>query len=133
MSKKIMGKCHCGSVAWEADLPPKIVLICHCNMCRELSGSDYSTWVVMKSEDFTLLKGAELLNSYQATDKFSKSFCSQCGSTVKCVNNDKFPDHIYVARGNIISDIELNANVQVYTADKADWVALDEAIPVYSP
>lgn len=133
MNEKVSGKCSCGSVAWEADLPPKIVLICHCNMCRELSGADYSTWVVVKSENFTLLKGAELLNSYHATENFSKSFCSACGSTVNCVNNDKFPDHVYIARGNIVSDIELPANIQVYTADKADWVVLDDTIPAYNP
>jgi len=102
-------------------------------MCRELSGADYSSWVVMKSNQFTLVKGSDILSRYQATEKFSKSFCSKCGSTVSCVNDEKFPDHIYVARGNISSEIELPVNLQVYTDDKADWLVLNEAIPVYNP
>ena len=57
-------------------------------------------------------------------------FCSKCGSTVSGINNDKFPGHIYVAKGNISSHFDIPAEIQVFTKYKADWVTIDESIPV---
>ena len=130
MKDSISGQCHCGSIKWAASLPHKVALNCHCNMCRSMSGADYSSWVILPSEQFIILSGKESLTQYQASDKFLKSFCSKCGSTVSCINNDKFPDHTYVAKGNITSEFDLPAKVQVFTKYKADWVNIDESIPV---
>lgn len=133
MTDKIEGQCHCGAVQWQAQLPTTIVLNCHCNMCRQLSGADYSSWVVVKDEQFSLLKGGGLLASYQASEQFSKTFCRQCGTTVSAVNQDKFPGHTYVARGTVSSECELPVELQVFTHDKADWVTLNSDIPVFNP
>ena len=130
MDKLINGQCHCGSATWSISLPHTVALNCHCNMCRSLSGADYSSWLVLPAEQFTLHSGANNLTTYQASEKFSKTFCSQCGATVSCINNDKFPEHIYVAKGNITSEFDLPPEIQVFTADKADWVTISDAIPV---
>ena len=130
MKDSISGQCHCGAVKWTASLPHKVALNCHCNMCRSLSGADYSSWVVLPEGQFSLLSGKEDLTKYQASEKFSKSFCSVCGSTVCCFNDDKFPEFIYVAKGNITSKYPPPAEIQVFTKDKGSWVTLDESIPV---
>ena len=100
-------------------------------MCRSLSGADYSSWLVIPSDQFTLLSGKEFITEYQATDNFSKGFCSKCGSTVHGINNDKFPRHVYLAKGNITSKYTKAPDIQVYTKDKAAWVTLDDNIPVF--
>jgi hypothetical protein len=133
MSQSISGNCCCGKVEWQAELPPTIVLNCHCTMCRSLSGADYSSWVVLPAAQFRITSGEENISTYQATEKFSRSFCSSCGSTVTCVNNAKFPDHIYVARGNITDEVELPVQLQVYTDDKAAWIDANPDIPVLNP
>ena len=133
MSTSITGKCHCGAIEWEAKLPPKIVLNCHCNMCRKLSGADYSSWVIFPVDQYRIKTGTVNISQYQATEKYSKSFCRKCGSTISCVNNDKFPKHIYVARGNILSNVDLPVELQVYTTDKAAWLEINEDIPIFNP
>jgi len=133
VTDNIEGRCHCGEVQWQAKMPPTIVLNCHCNMCRQLSGADYSSWVVLNDAQFTLLKGAELLQKYQASEHFSKTFCRQCGTVVSAVNQDKFPGHTYVARGTVRTDTDLPVNLQVFTHDKANWVSLDADIPTLNP
>jgi len=127
------GRCHCGAVQWQAQLPTTIVLNCHCNMCRQLSGADYSSWVVIKDAQFSLSQEADQLQSYQASAGFSKSFCRHCGTTVSAVNSAKFPGHTYVARGTVSTDIDLPLELQVYTDDKACWAALAADIPVLNP
>ena len=89
-----------------------------------------SSWLVLPASQFTLAKGEANISEYQATESFSKFFCANCGSTISCVNNEKFPEHIYVTRGNIEGDFDLPTQVQVYVADKAAWVELNENIPV---
>lgn len=132
MNKPIFGQCHCGTIKWTATLPHRIALNCHCNMCRSLSGADYSSWLVLPFDQFSVLSGKDHLSAYEASDNFSKSFCSKCGSTVSCVNNDKFPGHIYVAKGNITSEFDIPAEIQVFTQFKADWVTIDEQPPVFN-
>ena len=35
----VTGKCHCGKIAYEAELDPAGVAICHCSDCQMLTGS----------------------------------------------------------------------------------------------
>ncbi len=133
MSSSITGRCHCGLVQWIAELPKKVILNCHCNLCRQLSGADYSSWVIFPEKQVEICQGSEDISHYQATDNYSISFCSKCGSTVNAVNEEKFPNDIYLARGNITSDFDMPADLQVYTVDKASWLEINDAIPVFNP
>ncbi len=36
---QIDGQCHCGHVAYEAEIDPEQVGICHCTDCQALTGS----------------------------------------------------------------------------------------------
>lgn len=129
----IQGGCHCKKIQWQVALPISTTLNCHCNMCRNLSGADYSTWVVIPEDNFRIISGENLINNYQATEEFSKFFCKTCSSTVYCINNNKFPEHIYVAKGNITTDVEIPLELQVYTQDKVKTVALDDDVPLWNP
>lgn len=133
LNSSIFGNCHCGLIGWEAKLPPKIVLNCHCNLCRSLSGAAYSSWVVLPTELYSVTKGSEHISEYQATDNYFKSFCSNCGSTINCVNNDKFPEHTYIARASIKNEVSLPVDIQVYTTDKAHWIDISDDIPAFNP
>ena len=133
LSEFLEGGCHCKKITWRVQLPPTIALNCHCNMCRALSGADYSSWLVFPDEQFTLLGGEQQLVEYAATEEFIRRFCSACGATVTCVNNNKFPGHTYVAKGNVSSGFNLPPQIQVYIDDKAPWVTIDSSIPVFQP
>ena len=36
---RINGACHCGNIAFEAEVDPETVRICHCTDCQTMSGS----------------------------------------------------------------------------------------------
>lgn len=102
-------------------------------MYRKYSDADYSSWVIFQNNMFDIIKGKEFINQYQVTSEFSKTFCLNCGSTICCVNNDKFPDHIYVARGNITSNFDAPIEIQVYPDSKTPWVDVCSNIPELNP
>ena len=54
---KINGECHCGEIAYEAELDLKKVGICHCSDCQALSASAFRTIAIVQGNTFRLTKG----------------------------------------------------------------------------
>lgn len=83
---KIDGGCHCGHVAYEAEIDPAKVVICHCTDCQTLSGSAFRTVVPTTLGTFRLLSGT--LRAYVKTgesgNKRQQTFCPNCGSPTGC-------------------------------------------------
>ncbi|WP_444902388.1 GFA family protein [Microbulbifer sp. SSSA007] len=130
---KIKGGCHCGSVAWEFDLPIKTVVKCHCSMCRKLQGSDHSTYAVVPKEQFSLSKGEDSVISYQATEKSCKNFCSTCGTPTHLINGKHFPADFVLPLGVIKNYTdELAPQIQVYTSEKPPWSNIHDDVPLFS-
>ncbi|AGH81174.1 GFA family protein [Psychromonas sp. CNPT3] len=127
----VKGSCHCKAVKWEFTLPIKTVVKCHCQNCRKLQGSDYSSWVIVPQEQLEITSGKEYLSKYEASELSSKTFCSLCGSSTYLMNGKHFPDHFVIPLGAIDNYSEVLApQIQVYTADKAAWVSLHDDEPV---
>lgn len=41
---KVDGGCHCGRIAYEAEIDPAGVLVCHCTDCQTLSAARSGPW-----------------------------------------------------------------------------------------
>ncbi len=50
--------CHCGAIAYNAEVDPDRVGICHCMDCQELTGSAYRVSVATTRADLVMLRGA---------------------------------------------------------------------------
>jgi hypothetical protein len=79
---KVHGECHCGSIAYEAEVDPAHVTICHCSDCQRLTGTAYRVSVPTRISDFTLLRGspATYVKTAESGAKRAQAFCPQCGS-----------------------------------------------------
>ena len=55
---KVEGGCHCGAIAFEAEINPDNVSICHCGDCQTLSGAPFRASVPVRSENLKFLRGA---------------------------------------------------------------------------
>jgi hypothetical protein len=81
---KIEGGCHCGAIAYEAEVDPAMVGICHCTDCQTLSGSPYRVTLPTPAENFRLLRGA--LRTYIKTadsgTRRAQTFCADCGTPI---------------------------------------------------
>ena len=79
---KVHGECHCGNVAYDAEVDPERVTICHCSDCQRLTGTAYRVSVPTRRSDFTLLKGspATYVKTGDSGAKRAQVFCPNCGS-----------------------------------------------------
>lgn len=129
--QKFSSSCHCGKIQCSFTLPVTAVVQCHCQNCRKLQGSDYSTWVAVHQQQFSIDRGEEHLVEYRANDQSSKIFCSHCGTGVFCINGKHFKHHKVLPLGSIDNySFELAPFLKVYTENKAAWLKLHDDIPI---
>src|SRR5678816_4423673 len=62
----IHGGCLCGGVRFEITRVVGPFELCHCTRCRKASGSAFVPWLWARREDFRLVQGGELIQSYEA-------------------------------------------------------------------
>jgi hypothetical protein len=79
---KIDGACHCGSIAYEADVDPDEVYVCHCVDCQAISGGVFRWAVPVREADFTLLRGTPKTYVKKADSGRTSHqlFCPDCAS-----------------------------------------------------
>ena len=79
---KVHGECHCGNVAYDAEVDPERVTICHCSDCQRLTGTAYRVSVPTRISDFVLLRGspATYVKTADSGAARGQVFCPQCGS-----------------------------------------------------
>ena len=124
-------ECHCRKVKCSFRLPITTVVQCHCRNCRRMQGSDYSTWLAISRENFSVDSSEDLITHYQVNEKSNKSFCSFCGTVVLAENGKHFKDHVMVPLGAVKNyKAVLKPQVQVYIENKAEWVQIHEGVPV---
>ncbi len=80
---KVDGSCHCGQIAFEAEIDPAKVNICHCTDCQKLTGTAFRVTVRCDEADFRMLRGTPKLYVKTTADSGRprvQAFCGDCGS-----------------------------------------------------
>jgi len=89
VDKKSAGECNCAAVAFELTDVGQGVFVCHCSICRRLTGSNGIAVVVVKNEGFRWIRGEGFVSNWQKPGHdWISSFCSVCGSTLPVINDE---------------------------------------------
>lgn len=74
---RIDGGCHCGHLAYEAEIDPDGIRICHCTDCQIFSGSAYSAFVTAPRETFRMVSGepAIYVKKAESGNRRAQAFC----------------------------------------------------------
>jgi hypothetical protein len=124
------GRCHCGAIAYSAEVDPEEASICHCADCQSFSGSPFRASVPAKVEDFLLLRGAPKIYVKTADSgaKRAQAFCSECGAPVyaSAVEN---PTVLNLRLGGIRQRSEIVPRRQIWRASALDWALDVHALP----
>ncbi|CAI6332966.1 unnamed protein product [Periconia digitata] len=76
------GSCFCTAIKFTFTGEPLVKALCHCTDCRKLSGSTYTTNLLIPSSSFTLLSGTPkpVPKTSDAGNAITNFFCGECGS-----------------------------------------------------
>lgn len=82
---KIDGSCHCGAIAFEAEIDPERVRVCHCSDCQKLSGTAFRVVAPCDEPAFRLTRGAPRIyvKIAESGSRRQQAFCGDCGSPVE--------------------------------------------------
>jgi hypothetical protein len=81
---KVDGQCHCGAIAFEAEVDPEALTICHCTDCQTLSGSAFRANIQAPAERFVLVRGTPktYVKTAESGNKRLHAFCGECGTPI---------------------------------------------------
>ncbi|HXC57283.1 MAG TPA: GFA family protein [Rhizomicrobium sp.] len=119
---KVDGGCHCGAIAYEAEVDPAMVGICHCTDCQMLSGSPYRVTLPTPTANFRLLRGA-LARYVKVADSGTRrlqTFCGACGTPIYASVPDN-PPTVSLRWGAIKQRAQLPPKRQIWCASAAPF------------
>lgn len=119
---KVTASCHCGAIAYEAQIDPARVTICHCLDCQKLTGSAYRVSVGTDRDRFTLLQGSPstYVKTAASGARRAQVFCGDCGSPLFTYDVDH-PGRLGLRVGCIDQRHELAPSLRIWCASALPW------------
>jgi len=112
------GSCLCGARTYEIEGELDGVWMCHCSLCRKVSGSSGIAILVVPLERFRWVTGADHARTYQLRPTYSVTRCATCGSPLPVEEDEK---HVYVPAGTLDDPLGVGIAHHIFCGSKADW------------
>lgn len=129
MSTGFKGSCLCGSVRFSVEGFSEKAANCHCSMCRKFHGAAFGTLVGVQGLNW--LSGIDLLKEFVAPNSTTRTFCSNCGSSLGFRVQGEPLENIELAISTFDVDIPVKIDAQIYTNYKANWCELQAELSVF--
>ena len=128
---KIDGACHCGAIAYEAEIDPGDVRLCHCTDCQTLSGSAFRVVVSAVDDSFKLLSGRPKIyvKTAESGARRAQAFCADCGTQLYATAAGDGPKTYGLRVGTIRQRSELRPHRQHWCRSALEWAMDLRAIP----
>ncbi len=131
MTNHYKGSCLCGKIRFEVDQFEPQTGNCHCSMCRKFHGAAYATIAEARSEHFRWTSGEELIKGFTADNGTTRSFCSNCGSSLTFASPNADPDLVEIALGCFDDEVPVKPDAHIYVASGAKWALPQDDLPQY--
>ena len=118
----VHGACHCGAIAYEAEVDPARATVCHCIDCQKLSGAAFRASVPARVEDFRLLKGTPkaYVKTAESGNRRVQAFCGDCGSPL--YSADAVGAKVYMLRIGVMAErASLPPQRQIWCESALPW------------
>ena len=121
---KIDGGCLCGDVAYEAEIDPEKVGLCHCTDCQTLSGSAFRIGVSSEEESFEMISGElkTFIKTAESGAKRIQAFCPECGTHIYTTGVEDGPKIYRIRVSTACQRNELPPKVQGWFRSAQPWV-----------
>ncbi|KAI5922484.1 Mss4-like protein [Camillea tinctor] len=120
------GSCFCGNVRFSYEGQPSVKALCYCTDCRKVSGSTYSTNLIVPESSFRVTAGKPKRISKKADsgNEITSFFCPDCGTTL-WRQTVAFPGSKIVKAGTLDDDITITKEIptiELWTSRRPGWV-----------
>ncbi|KAJ6021156.1 hypothetical protein N7540_006660 [Penicillium herquei] len=130
----VTGSCFCGNVKYNFSGEPADKCICHCLSCRKISGSTYTTNLIIPEPNFSLISGTlkECTAKHENGMDLTLHFCQNCGTTIyKTATLDMFAGVLVLLAGTVDGGQGIEKakpKSELWTKYRADWLSSLEEV-----
>jgi len=101
--------------------------LCHCADCRKITGSTYSTNIIVPGEGFSVIGGSPKTwtKTADSGNKITSHFCGDCGSTL-WRDGDSFGPNKVIKVGVMDDAKAIDAAkpaLELYVPERVSWVS----------
>ncbi|WP_010215269.1 GFA family protein [Sphingomonas sp. PAMC 26621] len=125
---RLTGKCLCGQVHYESNLPSAFMGKCYCKDCSNESGTGHITTVAVPDAG---LKLTGILSEYTKMsddgNRLTKFFCGTCGSTL-FTRPEKLQGLVVIRAGTLDDRSVIEPQLQMYVSRAPAWDRPDQNI-----
>lgn len=125
------GSCLCGGIRYQIDGELSGAMFCHCQKCRKANGSAFAFNAPIAANNFKLLSGAELLQSFASSPDAKRYFCKNCGSPLYSQRSSA-PEILSLRLGTLNDDIAINKVAHIFVGSKAAWDDIHDDLPQFA-
>jgi hypothetical protein len=127
---KVDGRCHCGRIAYEAEVDPERVHICHYSDCQALFGSAFRIVARTPVASFRLLSGQpkNYVKRADSGNEMIQSFCPDCGSPIFGAHTDN-PAFYGIRVAALRQRDRLPPKLQIWCRSELPWVDDTNSLP----
>lgn len=125
---KISGQCHCGEIAYEAELDEQKVGICHCADCQALSGSAFRTIGMVAGDAFKIVRGEpkKYVKVGDSGNPRVQAFCANCGSALYASDTGDNPKAYNIRLGTADQRHDLAPRFEAWQQSALPWLPENE-------
>lgn len=122
------GRCLCGSVRFEIDMPPLSCVTCHCESCRRQCSAPMTVYVGVADGSWRWTQGAPRV--YRSSPGVERGFCAGCGTPL-FFRSQKMSGvmHLYVAAMD--EPAAFAPTLHVAHEEKLPWLQLADGLPTH--
>jgi hypothetical protein len=122
------GRCLCGRVSFEIDVPARWAWHDHSAASRSAHGAAYATYVGSWRKRFRITAGEDVISCYQdATAKTVRGFCSACGSPLT-YERARSPHMVNIPRALFSSRTGREPLYHIAIEEAPDWAYTGTAL-----
>ncbi len=126
----IRGSCLCGQVRFELGGAAQFINHCHCAMCRKVHGAAFGSFLHADAATFRWLAGEDGVQRFESSPGNFRAFCKVCGSNMPVLEGEN--THVIIPAGVIDDDPGVRPIVHIFTAFKAPWHDITDALPQFA-
>ena len=128
------GSCLCGRVRFHITKAVGPFEVCHCNRCRKFSGSYGIAALGVLEPDYTLIRGAEHIVTYEAPllydgPPYQTYFCRRCGCPTP---PPKASDFFEIPAGLLDDDPGITPDKHIFVEFTPEWDEISDTLPQYT-
>ena len=122
------GGCLCGAVRYRISGPPLRGTICHCGICRRISGAPLVIWSIFAAGRHRWTSGRP--SRFRSSQRVIRQFCGACGSPLSFQFDDAVSDRIFgVTVGSLDRPEAFPPTRHNWTSGQLPWITCADGLP----